>query len=75
MGFQDYLRITAAAAVLGVSVTTLRNWERSGKLVTYRHPINGHRLYKRADLDALLAAVERSPHAPDLRPATVPSDE
>ncbi len=75
MGFQDYLRITAAAAVLGVSVTTLRNWERSGKLVTYRHPINGHRLYKRADLDALLAAVERSPHAPDRRPATGPSDE
>lgn len=61
MGFQAYLRIKAAAAVLGVSVNTLRNWERSGKLVAYRHPVNGHRLYRREDLDALLASVER-PH-------------
>lgn len=61
MGFQEYLRIKAAAAVLGVSVNTLRNWERSGKLVAYRHPVNGHRLYRREELDALLASVER-PH-------------
>ncbi len=59
VGFQEYLRIKAAAIVLGVSVNTLRNWERSGKLVAYRHPVNGHRLYKREDLDALLASVER----------------
>lgn len=59
MGFQEYLRIKDAAAVLGVSVNTLRNWERSGKLVAYRHPFNGHRLYKREALDALLASVER----------------
>ncbi|MEI8167838.1 MAG: helix-turn-helix domain-containing protein [Chloroflexales bacterium] len=75
MGFHDYLRITAAAAVLGVSVNTLRNWDRTGKLVVYRHPINGHRLYKRADLDALLAAVEQPPLAPNLRPDTVHHDE
>lgn len=58
MSLQDYLQIKAAAALLGVSVNTLRNWERNGKLKTYRHPINGYRLYKKADLDALLAAVE-----------------
>src|SRR5690349_240407 len=43
----DYLKIKAAAAFLGVSVNTLRNWERAGKLATYRHPINGYRLYKK----------------------------
>ena len=60
VGFQEYLRIKAAAAVLGVSVNTLRNWERSGKLLAFRHPVNGHRLYKREDLDTLLASVEQS---------------
>lgn len=64
VGFQEYLRIKAAAAVLGVSVNTLRNWERSGKLVAYRHPVNGHRLYKRADLEAILAAVARPTREP-----------
>jgi MerR family regulatory protein len=40
LNIQDYLKIKAAAAFLGVSVNTLRNWERTGELATYRHPIN-----------------------------------
>lgn len=75
MGFQEYLRIKAAAAVLGVSVNTLRNWERSGKLVAYRHPVNGHRLYRRADLDALLESVERPQVTPAQSPDTVHATE
>ncbi len=39
--FQDDLRIKAVAAVLGVSVQTSRNWERAGKLLAFRHPVNG----------------------------------
>jgi len=75
VGFQAYLRIKAAAAVLGVSVNTLRNWERSGKLLAYRHPVNGHRLYKREDLDALLASVERHRLVPDSDSDAVHADE
>jgi MerR family transcriptional regulator, copper efflux regulator len=60
VNIQDYLKIKAAATFLGVSVNTLRNWERAGKLATYRHPINGYRLYKKSDLEALLAAIKRS---------------
>ena len=60
LNIQDYVKIKAAAKLLGVSVNTLRNWERTGKLMTYRHPINGYRLYKRSDLEALLKAIERS---------------
>ena len=59
MNIQDYMKIKAAA-FLSVSVNTLRNWERAGKLATYRHPINGYRLYKKSDLEALLAAIKRS---------------
>lgn len=49
-----YLRIKEAAEYLGVSPNTLRNWGRSGKLAERRHPINGYRLYAKAELDVLL---------------------
>lgn len=54
---RDYLRISEAAEYLGVSPNTLRNWENAGKVVAVRHPVNGYRLFKRADLDALLKKV------------------
>ena len=53
-----YLRIKDAAEYLGVSPNTLRNWGRSGKLAERRHPINGYRLYARAELDALLRKAD-----------------
>ena len=55
---RDYLRISEAAEYLGVSPNTLRNWENAGKVVAVRHPVNGYRLFKRKDLDALLKLVE-----------------
>lgn len=51
--FNEYLTISQAAALLGVSGNTLRNWEETGKLSVRRHPINGYRLY---DKDAFLFA-------------------
>ncbi len=60
MNIRDYLTIKEAAAFLGVSPNTLRNWERNGKIATYRHPINHYRLYKKTELEALLAAIEAS---------------
>lgn len=68
MRLQDYVQITAAAELLGVAPNTLRNWERSGKIRVYRHPINNYRLYKRADLAALLAAIEPDAHLPSAPP-------
>jgi hypothetical protein len=50
----DYLTIGAAAEVLGISPSTLRNWDRQRKLATLRHPKNGYRVYRREDLEALL---------------------
>lgn len=54
----DYLTIGEAARQLGVSSSTLRNWDRAHKLVAYRHPLNGYRLYKRLDLERLLQDVK-----------------
>ena len=56
---RDFLRISEAAEHLGVSPNTLRNWERAGKIVAHRHPVNHYRLFKREDLDAVLRRVER----------------
>jgi DNA-binding transcriptional MerR regulator len=57
--FSWYLTIKDAAAVLGVSPDTLRNWDRADKLKPLRHHLNGYRLYRRDDLEALLARTAR----------------
>ena len=57
---QNYLRIKQAADFIGVSESTLRNWERNGKITTYRHPISRYRLYRKADLEDLLKRIEKS---------------
>ena len=56
---RDFLRISEAADYLGVSANTLRNWERAGKIVAHRHPVNRYRLFKREELDAVLRQAER----------------
>lgn len=56
----DYLRIGEAASYLGVSAGTLRNWERTGKITTFRHPLNSYRLYRRRDLDEILRQIGES---------------
>jgi MerR family transcriptional regulator, copper efflux regulator len=56
----EYLKIKGAATLLGVSESTLRNWERAGKITAYRHPVNGYRLFKQSDIDSLLRRVEQS---------------
>lgn len=57
---RGYMLIKEAAAFLGVSEATLRNWERSGKIATHRNPINGYRLFNKKDLESLLKRIELS---------------
>jgi excisionase family DNA binding protein len=58
LNLADYLTVGQAADTLGVSRNTLRNWDKAGKLKPRRHPVNGYRLYRRAELEALLKQVE-----------------
>jgi excisionase family DNA binding protein len=58
MNLKDYLTISEAAATLGVSCSTLRNWDKTGKLKPYRNPVNGYRLYNRRELETLLQEVQ-----------------
>lgn len=52
--FADFLQVREAAELLGVSPSTIRNWERTGSLPATRHPVNGYRLFDRRDLERLL---------------------
>ena len=52
--FRDFLTVNEAAQLLGVSKSTLRNWERRGKVLAHRHPINRYRLFRRAELERIL---------------------
>ncbi len=56
-----YLTVTKAALYIGVAVNTLRNWDKAGKVVARRHPVNGWRLYSLEDLNLLLRTVEKNP--------------
>jgi|HubBroStandDraft_6_1064221.scaffolds.fasta_scaffold2018877_1 DNA-binding transcriptional MerR regulator len=47
------LTVGQAAKELEVTPATLRNWDRARKLTAHRHPINGYRLYRAADIEAL----------------------
>jgi len=61
---QRYITIKQAAGMLGVSPLTLRNWDKKGQLVAYRHPINNYRVYKVEDIEKLLNRMEQDPSKP-----------
>ena len=58
MNIKDYATIKEAAELLGVDKTTLRRWDKAGKLKPYRHPINSYRLYKRSDIEQILKWIK-----------------
>lgn len=49
-----FMTIKEAAAYLGVTPLTLRNWDKNGKLPTTRHPMSNYRIYKTEDLEKLM---------------------
>lgn len=63
---KQYLTIKETAVLIGVTPLTLRNWDKKGKLVARRHPVNNYRVYKKEDIDALMQKIEegQGPKAP-----------
>lgn len=49
---KNYLTIGEASEYLGVSIDTLRRWEKKGRITPYRSP-GGHRYYEKEELDNL----------------------
>lgn len=56
---ETLLTVKQAAQILGVAPNTVRAWGATGKLPEYRHPMNNYRLYRTADLQAVLLQVSR----------------
>lgn len=48
---EKLLTITQAAEILGVSLDTLRRWDKSGKLVAIKKDGGSHRYYREKDLE------------------------
>ena len=57
----NLLSIGEASEYLGVSIDTLRRWEKKGKILSYRSP-GGHRYFKQNELDDMFGRkYERAP--------------
>jgi DNA-binding transcriptional MerR regulator len=57
---KKYLTIKKTAKLLHATPLTLRNWDRSGKLKAYRHPINNYRIYRLDQIEEFLRRLEGS---------------
>ena len=53
-----YITVKEAARILGVTPLTLRNWDRQGKLIAFRHPINNYRVYRLDKIEFFLSSIE-----------------
>lgn len=48
-----------AAIFLGISRRSLYNWIEDGKIVSYRDPVSGHRMFKEKDLQKILNNIKK----------------
>ncbi|SHE53331.1 site-specific DNA-methyltransferase (adenine-specific) [Arenibacter palladensis] len=55
----NYLTVSQAADVIGVSSATLRRWDKAGKFESFRHPINNYRVYDEASVNALKTKINQ----------------
>lgn len=65
-----FMTIKEAAELLGVTPLTLRNWDKSGKLPTTRHPMSNYRIYKTDDLEKLMKDIEAGAVPTKAKPRT-----
>lgn len=71
---KDLLTIREAAEFLGVSIDTLRRWDKSGKLVAFRKEGGTHRYYKKQDLEMFSNDLLKLAHAWAVSGGNIPSE-
>ena len=55
---EHYLNISQVAKLVGVNPQTIRRWDKSGKFVSSRHPINNYRVYTQNQVEVLLTELK-----------------
>jgi site-specific DNA-methyltransferase (adenine-specific) len=55
---ERYLTVSQVAKMLDISSETVRRWDRSGKFVSNRHPINNFRVYSEAQVQSLVEELQ-----------------
>ena len=74
---QERLSIGKAAEYLGVSIDTLRRWDKKGRVASLRSP-GGHRYFLKRDLDNLFGKKyvrEQTPSRREFKPVVVEQTE
>ncbi len=66
-----FLTIQQAARILGVTELTLRNWDKAGKFLAARHPMNNYRIYPLDQVEALVAKMGKKPIAVASAPVAI----
>ncbi len=55
---EEHVSIGKASKILGISISTLRRWELSGKLVSSFRTFGNHRRYKLTDISMIFSKNE-----------------
>lgn len=55
---EHYLSISQVAKLIGVNPQTIRRWDKTGKFISSRHPINNYRVYSREQVEKLLNEIK-----------------
>ena len=58
----DLIPIKEAAKLLGVSVMTLRRWDKAGRLLPIRKTLRSHRFYRRLDIELFSSDLFQMAH-------------
>jgi len=56
----EYLSIGKTAKLLGISISTIRRWEKLGKLNAFYRTFGNHRRYKTSDILNLINIKEKT---------------
>ncbi len=71
---KELLNIREAAKFLGISIDTLRRWDKSGRLVATRKEGGTHRHYAKEDLDLFMSDLSRLANIWVLSGGDIPSE-
>jgi site-specific DNA-methyltransferase (adenine-specific) len=55
---EKYLTVSQVAKILNVNSETIRRWDRNGKFISNRHPINNFRVYSETQVLALVEELQ-----------------